>query len=95
MGFRRALLSKAKYPLLEADVLTIEFSGWPIFVHVDLPDVKARAICEALDARCHLIPWQGDGALPIKTMVRDTPATPHFIPRHPAAETYWRERGYI
>jgi TRAP-type uncharacterized transport system substrate-binding protein len=95
IGFRRAFLRKAKYPRLKADVLTIEFSGWPIFVHADLPDARATAICQALDTRRHLIPWQGDGALPVETMVRDTPATPHFIPLHPGAEAYWRERGYI
>ena len=95
LGFRRAILRKADYPRLKGDVLTIEFSGWPIFVHADLPDAKVRAICEALDTRHHLIPWQGEGPLPIETMVRDTPAGPHFVPLHGAAEAYWRERGYI
>jgi TRAP-type uncharacterized transport system substrate-binding protein len=94
-GLRRAVLRKAEYPGLNADVLTIEFSGWPIFVHADLPAAKVRAICASLDTRRHLIPWEGEGALPIETMVRDTPAGPHFVPLHSAAEAYWRERGYI
>lgn len=95
IGFRRAWLRRENFPGLKADILTLEFSGWPFFVHADLPDAQVRAICQALDSRRHLIPWQGEGELPIETMVRDTPATPHFIPFHPAAEAFWRERGYI
>jgi TRAP-type uncharacterized transport system substrate-binding protein len=95
IGFRRAYLRKSDYPRLKADILTIEFSGWPIFVHADLPNAKVRAICKSLDSRRHLIPWQGEGALPIETMVSDTPAGPHFVPLHEAAEAYWQERGYI
>jgi TRAP-type uncharacterized transport system substrate-binding protein len=95
IGFRKAWLRKADFPELATDVLTIEFSGWPFFVHADLPDSKVRGICQALDSRRHLIPWQGEGGIPIETMVRDTPATPHFIPMHPAAEAFWHERGYI
>lgn len=95
IGFRKAWLRKEKFPGLKTDILTIEFSGWPFFVHADLPDAQVRAICQALDSRSRLIPWQGEGDLPIEMMVRDAPATPQFIPFHPAAEAFWRERGYI
>ncbi|MSQ72751.1 MAG: hypothetical protein EXR27_15890 [Betaproteobacteria bacterium] len=95
MGYRRALLSKSVFPRLAADILTIDFSGWPIFVHADLADARVTQICAALEARKHLIPWQGDGPLPLERMCRDMPETPIDVPLHAAAERFWRERGYL
>jgi TRAP-type uncharacterized transport system substrate-binding protein len=95
IGYRRAILKKSTFAKLPADVLTVDFSGWPIFVHADLSDQRATQICAALEARKHLIPWQGDGPLPLERMCRDAPATPIDIPFHPAAERYWRDRGYL
>ncbi len=95
VGFRRALIRKADHPQLPADVLTVSFSGWPIFVHAELPDTLVTQFCSALDARKHLIPWQGDGPLPVERMCRDSESTPIDVPLHPAAERFWRERGYL
>jgi TRAP-type uncharacterized transport system substrate-binding protein len=94
-GFRRAVIRKERYPRLGADVLTVSFSGWPIFVHAELPDGVVRDICAALDARKHLIPWQGTGPLPVERMCRDSEETPVDVPLHPAAERFWRELGYL
>jgi TRAP-type uncharacterized transport system substrate-binding protein len=94
LGYRRATIPKDRYPGLDADVLTIDFSAWPIFVHADLPDRLARQFCIALEARKHLIPWQGDGPLPIERMCGGDPEAPADVPFHPAADRYWRERGY-
>src|SRR5262249_6375247 len=44
IGFRRALLAKDRFPILDRDILTVDFSGWPIFVHVDTPDDLVAAI---------------------------------------------------
>jgi TRAP-type uncharacterized transport system substrate-binding protein len=95
IGYRRAVLQKSVFAKLPADVLTLDFSGWPIFVHAELPDMRVTQICAALDARKHLIPWQGDGPLPLARMCRDAPDTPLDVPFHPAAERFWRERGYL
>ncbi len=95
MGYRRALLRKDVFKKLPADVLTIDFSGWPIFVHADLSDARVTQICAALEARKHLIPWQGDGPLPLERMCKESPETPSDVPFHPAAEKFWRERGYL
>lgn len=95
IGFRRAFIRKERYGLLPHDIATVSFSGWPIFVHAELPDVTVRQFCAALDARKHLIPWQGEGPLPVERMCRDAEDTPIDVPLHPAAERFWRDRGYL
>jgi TRAP-type uncharacterized transport system substrate-binding protein len=94
-GFRRALLEKSHFTSLKHDVLTVDFSGWPIFVHAETPDALVTPICAALDARKAAIPWQGQGPLPLERMCREAPDTPQDVPLHPAAERFWRERGYL
>jgi len=95
IGYRRGVLAKATFPQLIADVLTIDFSGWPIFVHAELPDQLVEQICAALEARKHSIPWQSEGPLPTERMCRDGADTPMDVPLHPAAERYWRSLGYL
>lgn len=94
-GYRRAMIAQARHPRLPADVHTIDFSGWPIFVHEALPDALVTQICAALDARKSLIPWEQDGPLPVERMCRDAPDTPIDVPLHPAAERFWRQRRYL
>lgn len=94
LGFRRAIIPKALYPALPADVLTVSFSGWPLFVRADLSDKIATRLCAALEARKAHIPWQGEGPLPVERMCSDSDATPIDAPLHPAAEEYWRSLGY-
>lgn len=91
-GFRRAVISRAKYPQLPADVQTVSFSGWPIFVHADAPDEFVTQCCTALDERKALVPWQGSGPLPTERMWRDADDTPIDAPLHPAALRFWRSR---
>jgi TRAP-type uncharacterized transport system substrate-binding protein len=95
MGYRRAYIRKADFPRLPADVLTIDFSGWTIFVRADLDDDLVRRICAGLDARKALIPWEQPGPLPVERMCIDAPDTPLDVPFHPAAERFWREKGYL
>jgi TRAP-type uncharacterized transport system substrate-binding protein len=94
-GYRRGYLRRETMPALPSDVLTIDFSGWPIFVHADLPDDLVTAICTALETRKHFIPWEGEGPLPIERMCRESAETPQAVPLHPAAAQYWKERGYL
>jgi TRAP-type uncharacterized transport system substrate-binding protein len=94
-GYRRAVIKKNTYPKLSRDVLTLDFSGWPLFVLADLPDARVRQICAALEARKDTIPWPEEGPLPLADMCRNSPAAPLSVPFHPAAERFWRERGYL
>jgi TRAP-type uncharacterized transport system substrate-binding protein len=94
IGFRRNVIEEAVYPLLDADIETIDFSGFAVFVREDAPDELVTAICAGLDLRRARIPHEGHGPLPIEFMCRDTPDGPLDVPLHPAAERYWTDRGY-
>ncbi len=95
VGYRRKLVRKADHPGLPRDVPSIDFSGWAVFVRADTPDRLVGQICAAVEARKNLIPWQGPGPLPVERMCKDTPDTPMDVPLHPAAENYWKSRGFI
>ncbi|HUZ75214.1 MAG TPA: TAXI family TRAP transporter solute-binding subunit [Stellaceae bacterium] len=95
MGYRRGIIEKRLYPHLPHDVASVDFSGWPIFVHADLPDALVTQICAAIEARKDHIPWQEPGPLPTARMCRDAIDTPLDVPLHQAAEAFWRGCGYI
>jgi hypothetical protein len=95
LGFRRSVLGPEKFPKLAAAVPTLDFSGWPIYTHVDTADEVISAFCRALDVRKDRIPWQEGASLPLREMVQNTQAGPLEVPFHPAAERFWRERGYL
>jgi TRAP-type uncharacterized transport system substrate-binding protein len=95
LGFRRTVISKARYSNLKEDVLTLDFSGFPVYTHENVPDTLITSVCVALEARKKTILWEEAGPLPLDRMCRDTPEGPLNIPLHPAAERFWRERGYL
>jgi len=95
LGLRRALLPKARYPKLPDDVPTLDFSGFAVYTHANVPDAVITLVCAALEARKDKIGWQEPGPLPLNWMCRDTSEGPFTIPLHPAAERFWRERGYL
>lgn len=94
-GLRRVVIPTYDYPALEADVWTVDFSGWPVFCLDRTPDHLVTAFCEAVEARKANIPWYGEGPMDLKFMVSDPPEAPLTIPLHSAAERFWRERGYL
>jgi NMT1-like family len=95
LGLRRALIPMARYPKLPNDVPTLDFSGFAVYTHADVPDAVVASVCAALEARKDRIGWQEPGPLPLDWMCRDTADGPLVIPLHPAAERFWRERGYL
>jgi TRAP-type uncharacterized transport system substrate-binding protein len=95
VGLRRALIARRNFPKLDADVPTLDFSGWPIYTYKDAPDSLITDFCSALEACKDRIPWAKADPLPLEQMVRDTVAGRLEVPLHPAADRFWRERGYI
>ncbi len=95
IGYHRAIMPKADFPKLPRDVLTLDFSGWTVFVHTQAEDRLVRQICAALEARKGRIAWEEPGPLPVERMCQQARDTPQLVALHPAAERYWRERGYL
>lgn len=97
MGFRRARVSNQQYPELPKDVdfMTLDFSGWAVFTNTNTSDELVQMICSALEARRDRIPWEEAGPLPLNRMCIDAEEAPLPAPLHPAAEQFWRSRGYI
>ena len=88
-------LQRKNFPKLTADVPTLDFSGWPIYTHRDVPGELITDFCRALEASKERIPWAQEGPLPLGQMVRDTPEGHLEVPLHPAAEKFWSECGYL
>jgi TRAP-type uncharacterized transport system substrate-binding protein len=94
IGLRRGLIERANFPKLASDVPTLDFSGWPIYTHKNTADTLVADFCQALEASKDRIPWAEGAPLPLAQMVRDTPEGHLEVPLHPAAERFWRDRGY-
>jgi len=95
IGLRPDAISRAQFPMLPADVPTVYFSGFAVFVHAETPEFFVHDFARALDTRKSRIPTQQPGPLPVGQMCRDTPEGPLDVPLHPGAERYWREAGYL
>lgn len=95
LGWRCTVLTRKEYPQLEADLLTPDFSGWPLITRTDTADDVVRWLCNALEVRKDRIPYESGWSLPLERMCKDGPDTPLVAPLHPAAEAFWRERGYL
>jgi TRAP-type uncharacterized transport system substrate-binding protein len=95
LGLRRALMPVSRYPKLGNDLPTLDFSGFAVYTHANVADAVITSICAALEARKERIGWQEPGPLPLERMCRDTLDGPLVIPLHPAAEKFWRGRGYL
>ena len=96
LGYRRDFLLKSRYPTLPEDILTLDFSGWPVFVREDADDDMVRRMCAGLEDRKDVLPWDGEGGpLPLDRMCADCPEAPLGVPLHAAAERFWTERGYL
>lgn len=95
MGYRSSVLSSSRFPGMAGDVRTVDFSGWPMVVHKDMPDDVAYALCEAIEARKELIPTDNYKPLEIAQLCANDEETPYDVPLHPGAKRFYRERGYL
>jgi TRAP-type uncharacterized transport system substrate-binding protein len=95
LGFRRAVIPQARYQSLPGDIMTIDFSGWPLITHRWLADNIAYSICEAIDAKQSVISVDDDDPLNMRKLCRSTDAGPLQIPLHPGALRYYKDKGYL
>ena len=93
LGWRRVTLPKARFPRLNRDADTLDFSGWPIYANASLPEEIAYDICDALAAREMEVPWDAASGGNARLMGRETESTPMDVPLHPGAQRWHREHG--
>ncbi len=94
IGWRKVVLPKSRFPLLDRDYDVIDYSGWPLYTRESLPDEQAYKIAEAFSAREAEFPWDRDSYTGLNQLGEDTDATPIDVPLHPGAARYYREQGY-
>jgi len=95
IGYRRALIPRARHEGLAEDIRTIDFSGWPLITHSELNNDIAYSICEAIDAKKSVITIDDKEPLNMKNLCRNTEAGPLQIPLHPGARKFYRQKGYL
>lgn len=94
IGWRRAVLPRERYPLLERDSMAIDYSGWPLYTRASLPEEMAYKVCGAIAQRAEYIRWESSYT-GIAQIGVETEATPLDVPLHPGAERWYREHGYL
>jgi TRAP-type uncharacterized transport system substrate-binding protein len=95
IGYTRTVLPKSRYPQLDDDLLTVDYSGWSLVTHRWLPNKVAYAAIETIDERQKVIPVDDDRPLDMRDLCRGTEKCPLQVPLHPGAEKYYREKGYL
>jgi TRAP-type uncharacterized transport system substrate-binding protein len=97
LGLGPAVMPAGHYAGVEADVPTVDFSGWLLFCREDLDDDVAYAFARACD---ETVPLIEQGPQPVQRSLR-LPIEPRslftetVISLHPGAEAYAREHGYL
>jgi TRAP-type uncharacterized transport system substrate-binding protein len=95
MGYRTSVVPKSRFKGMANDVSTVDFSGWPMAVHADLPNDVAYALCEAIEKRRKALPSDNFKAINIRQLCADDDEAPFNVPLHPGARRFYRERGYL
>jgi len=95
LGFRRGVITKENFPAMIDDSVAVDFSGWPICCHTEMVEEVAYSLCEAIDLRRDMITVDKEGPLESSDLCSDTEAGPLYIPLHPGAQRYYREKGYL
>lgn len=95
VGYRPSVVPKSRFRGMAEDVKTVDFSGWPMVVHADMPNDVAYALCEAIEARKALIPTDNYKPLEVAQLCANDEEAPCDVPLHPGAERFYRERGFL
>jgi TRAP-type uncharacterized transport system substrate-binding protein len=95
-GFQRAPLGGGRLKgSFDPTTEVIDYSGWPIITHADLPEELAYQFVAALERIREEIPYDAAEIPPMSSFCRSTEEGPLDIPLHPGAERYYREKGYL
>jgi uncharacterized protein len=89
-GYQRGTIPHGLFPGLDRDIPSVSQQSMVIYARKDLPDDLAALVARSLDARSDLFK-QARSPLYYE---RERVAVNDFLPLHPAAERYYRERGY-
>lgn len=96
-GIPRSTIAKGRLRGVDADVPTLDFSGWVMMARGDLPDEFTYLVVKMLDERKELIhelfPDSYAGLTGRIDLARDVKTL--TFPLHPGAEAYYREKGYL
>jgi TRAP-type uncharacterized transport system substrate-binding protein len=95
LGYRPTSMSRCGFRGVTNEVQTIDFSGWPMIVHADMPNEVAYALCEAIELRKDSIPTDNFKRLSIKQLCANDDEAPFDAPLHPGARRFYRERGFL
>jgi TRAP-type uncharacterized transport system substrate-binding protein len=95
MGYQTSVVPKSRFKGMSRDVPTVDFSGWPMVVHADLPSDVAYALCEAIEKRRKLIPSDNFKPIDMGQLCANDEEAPFNVPLHPGARRFYRERGYL
>jgi TRAP-type uncharacterized transport system substrate-binding protein len=97
IGYTRAPITAQDYPGVRQTIDTVDFSGWLLFCHCDLPSSVAYEIAANVDKACPKIQVDHfDGReMTLQEFCRGGEAGPLCIPLHPGAKRYFREKGHL
>jgi len=95
LGYRASGMSRCEFRGMAGEVSTVDFSGWPMIVHAELPNEVAYAICEAIELRKDAIPTDNFKKLDMAQLCRNDDEAPFDVPLHPGAKRFYRDRGYL
>ena len=93
---RQCVLPEGRLRGIGADLPGIDFTGWILYCHEDLPDRLVYLMLQGLDEQKGQIeslfqPGQGlTDSIDMRACCRDTE-----LPLHPGAVRYYREHGYM
>jgi uncharacterized protein len=94
-GYDMIEVTPKRLPALKQPVPGVDFCGWPMIVHADMPDDVAYAICEAIELRELQIPTDNYKPLNLVQLCTVDEEAPRGAPLHPGAEKFYRARGYL
>jgi TRAP-type uncharacterized transport system substrate-binding protein len=97
LGYTRAMVTSSHYPELAQPIETLDFSGWLLFCHRDLPGGLAYEVAAKVDKERSTIPVDHFDGRPMtmREFCQGGEAGPLCIPLHPGAKQYFKNKSYL